>query len=85
LTALVERGLLREYRSGNELDDRLYQAAATMPCNKEDLAEALVLLRLSLAPEEIAAKAREELRAHGYDPDKPAIDAKFQSWLTEHI
>ncbi len=41
LSALVERGVLKDYLNGEALDERATRAAATMPCDKIDLGEAL--------------------------------------------
>lgn len=41
LAALVERGVLKDYPHGEELDERAIRAAATMPCDKSDLGEAM--------------------------------------------
>jgi hypothetical protein len=39
---------------------------------------------LAQQPTEIAAKAREEMLAHGYDPAKPNLDSKFLNWLRDN-
>ncbi len=65
------------------MDEKAFVAAATMPCNKDDIAEAMIQLHLTQVPAEVAARGREEMRAEGYDPDKPMIDRKFLDWLQE--
>jgi len=42
LTALVQRGVLDDYKHGEELDEKVFRAAATIPCDKNDLAEAML-------------------------------------------
>lgn len=59
------------------MDEQAIRAAATMPCDKTDLGEAMIPQALAMAPAESAAKAKEEMRAGGYDPDKPNVDRKF--------
>jgi hypothetical protein len=44
LVALVERGVLNDYKHGEELDEKVFRAAATMPCDKTDLAETMLPL-----------------------------------------
>ncbi len=83
LNSLLERGVLSNYVHGDDLNDEVFLAAASMPFDKEDLAEALLLLKLSQDPAEIVAEAKEKLRQQGYDPDHPRIDAKFLAWLRE--
>jgi hypothetical protein len=81
--SLVQRGVLKDYVHGEELDEKVFIAAATMPCNKTDVAETMLPLLLAKSPE-IAEKAKENMRAEGYDPDKPNIDAKFVEWLRKN-
>lgn len=81
LAALVERGVLKDYLHEGELDERAIRAAVTIPCDKIDLGEAMIPQALAMAPAESAAKAKEEMRAGGYDPDKPNADIKFLDWL----
>lgn len=56
-------------------------AAATIPLTKEDIAEVSVPKMLSQLPPEVAERAREQMKAEGYDPARPNIDAKFLHWL----
>jgi hypothetical protein len=81
MSALVERGVLNDYLHGEELDERAFRAAATMPCDKIDLGEAMIPQMLATYSAEIVEKAKEEMRAGGYDPDKPNVDNKFLDWL----
>ena len=64
-----------------ESREKVFVAAATIPCNKDDLAEALIQMQLSLSPAEVAAAAKEEMKKGGYDADSPRIDGKFIAWL----
>jgi hypothetical protein len=84
LAALVGRGVLKDYMDGDQLNEKVFTAAATIPCNKEDLAEAMVQLKLSLSSAEIVAAAKEEMRAAGYDADEPKVDGKFLDWLRDN-
>jgi len=82
LSFLVERGVLNDYKHGEELDERVFRAAATMPpCDLHDLGEAMLPLALAQAPPEIMAKTKEEMLAHGCDPKKPNLDQKSLDWL----
>jgi hypothetical protein len=83
LNALIQRGVLREYMQDEESREKVFVAVATIPCNKEDLAEALVQMQLSQSPVEVAAAAKEEMKKSGYDADSPRIDGKFIAWLKE--
>jgi hypothetical protein len=83
LSALIQRGVLQEYMKDDESREKVYGAAATFPCNKEDLAEALILLQLSLSTPDVVAKAKEEFKQRGYDLDKPTIEGKFIAWMKD--
>ena len=82
-SALLKRGVLDEYKHGKELDEKVFRAAATLPCDKHDLSEAMLPLRLAQLPAEVVAEAKESMRAEGYDPDKPNVDSKFLDWLRQ--
>jgi hypothetical protein len=82
LSNLLARGVLSEFTRGEELDDKLFDAAATIPICKTDLAEAMLPRLLAESPADVAAKAAEEMRAGGYDPASPSIDGKFIDWLS---
>jgi hypothetical protein len=83
LKALAARGILREYEEGDSMRAEVFRAAATVPCNKEDLAEALVLERLAKLLPEQAESVLQAMRAEGYDPQHPRIDAKFLAGVRE--
>jgi len=84
LSALVDKGVLREHLTGESLDEKAFRAAATMPCDKNDLAEALLERMLAQSPPDVVAKAQAEMSAVGYDPNKPKVVAKFLAWLSDH-
>jgi hypothetical protein len=48
-----------------------------MPCDKTDLAETMLPLLFAETPPELATKAKEEMLAGGYNPEKPNLDGKF--------
>lgn len=81
LQSLVQRGVLREYADGNELDRRVFRAVALFPFNEEDFAEASVLLHLKTLPPEKSAQLRSSLIAEGYNPEEPKVDSKFLEWI----
>lgn len=84
LMALEERGVLDQFVRDGELDARVFEAAATFPIDKTNLAEASLPRMLAQAPPEIADKFRAEMAANGYDPERPEIDKKFQDWVVKH-
>ncbi len=82
LDALLKRGVLNDYMQADEPGEKLFLAAATLPCSKEDVAEVFIEARLSeLSPDE-TAKAREEMRAQGYDEKR--IEKRFLAWLRDN-
>src|SRR5690242_1151611 len=42
LRSLFDRNVLRDYLHGDEFADEVFEAAATFPCDKEEIGEALV-------------------------------------------
>ena len=74
---------MNDYKHGEELDEKVFRAAATMPCDLHDLGETMLPLALAQSPAEIVAKAKEEMLACGLDPEKPNLDGKFLSWLRD--
>jgi hypothetical protein len=40
---------------------------------------------ISNIPKEVAAKAKDEMREQGYDPDNPRLDRKFISWMRNNF
>ncbi|MCI0355448.1 MAG: hypothetical protein L0099_10490 [Acidobacteria bacterium] len=83
LSALVDRGVLKDYQNVGQLDERVFRAAATVSFNKEDLAEAMIALKLAGSPAEVVAQVKKDFLAHGYDLDHPRIDRKFLAWMRE--
>ena len=82
LNTLIRRGVLQEFMKDEQSRTRVIEAAATFPCDKEDLAEAMVQMHLSQSPAEVAEAAKAEMKSQGYDVDRPRIDGKFIEWLT---
>jgi hypothetical protein len=81
LSGLVECGALGDCMEDGALPERVFQAAATMPCGMGDLAEARVQKRLRESPPEIVETARKEMRQAGYDPDNSKVAGKFIEWM----
>jgi hypothetical protein len=81
LQSLFERNVLREYLHGDELVDEVFKAAATLPCDKEEIGEAIVQLMMKHRPEADFSELKSEMIAHGYNPEAPKIDSKFLAWM----
>jgi hypothetical protein len=84
LSSLVERGVLNAYKHGDELDENVFEVAATMPCDKTDLAETMLPILLAKSPTEHVSKAKEEMHAGGYNPDESNVDSKFLDLLCKN-
>jgi hypothetical protein len=80
MSDLVGRGVLNDYMQGEELDEKVFHAAATIPCSKDDWAGVLVQLSRAQSSAGVVEKAKEEIR----DTDKPSIDGKFLHWLRDN-
>jgi hypothetical protein len=81
LSDLVDRGFLDSYFHDNEPEEKVFAAAAAIPCNEEDLHQVLMKQLFSQLPPEQAAQAKEAMRSEGCDPDRPKIAAKFLDLL----
>jgi hypothetical protein len=83
LDALIERGILDDYMRDELLRKRVFAAAASLPCDKNDLSEALAQKILRESPAEVVASTKEEMRLAGYDPDHPKVGDKFIEWMCD--
>lgn len=81
LDALVERGILSEYMEDEALRKKVFAAAASLPCNKNDLGEALAEKLLRDSPPERLEEAQKELSEAGYDPTHLKVAEKFIEWM----
>ena len=84
LDALVERGILDEFMKDESLRKKVFAAAALVPCDKNDLGEALAQQLALNSPPDVAQKTREDLRRAGYDPDHPKVGGKFIDWMRDN-
>lgn len=83
LDGLIERGILDDYMKDESLRKRVFAAAASLPCDKNDLGEAVAQKALRESPPEVVEKTREEMRQAGYDPDHPKVGDKFIQWMRD--
>ena len=85
LDALLERGVLKDYMNDESARKHVFAAAATLPCDKNDLAEALADRMLRDASPEVVERTREEMKNAGWDIDRPKIGEKFLGWIRSHF
>ncbi len=83
LGLLIERGILDNYMSDESLKKRVFAAAASLPCDKNDLGEAFALTELCDSPPEAVETTKEKMRQAGYDPDHPNLGYKFIEWMRD--
>jgi hypothetical protein len=84
LDALVERGTLNDYMDDESLRKRAFAAAATIPCDKNDLGEALAQRTLRNSTPDVVERTKEEARQAGWDLDRPKVGEKFIEWIHSH-
>lgn len=84
LDALVERGILSNYMEDEALRKHVFAAAATIPCDKNDLAEALAKRMLRDASPDAAERTKEAEQNAGWGIDRPKIGEKFIEWIRSH-
>jgi hypothetical protein len=53
LDALITAGILDRYMDDAKLREKVFAAAATLPCDKNDLGEAMMLKRLRESPQQV--------------------------------
>ena len=84
LNALIERGVLDEYMKDEMLRKKVFAAAALLPCDQNDLLEAVAEKVLRQSPEDLKEKTIEELTQAGYDPNHLKIAHKFIEWMRDN-
>jgi hypothetical protein len=84
LDALVERGILNDYMKDGPERKHVFAAAATIPCDKNDLVEALAERILRDASPEVVERTKEEAKNAGWDIHRPKIGEKFIDWIRTH-
>lgn len=84
LDALIERGVLDEYMRDEILRKKVFTAAALLPCDQNDLREAVAERVLRQSPPDVRQKTKEELAQAGYDPDHLKVADKFIEWMRDN-
>jgi len=83
LDALIERGILDDCMEDESLRKRVFAAAASLPCDKNDLGEALAQKVLHESPPGVVEKTKREMRQAGCDPNHPKVGDKFIQWMRD--
>ncbi len=84
LTSLIGRGVLREFLQDEQSVQKLIIAAATFPCKRDDVGEAMILFRLTQVAREEARKTKAAMKQEGFDPDNLNIDSRFIQWMKDN-
>jgi hypothetical protein len=84
LNALVEIGVLDEYMKDEVLRKKVFTAAALLPCDGNDLQEAVAARVLRQSPPDVSPEKKEELTEAGYDPDHLKVATKFIEWMRDN-
>jgi hypothetical protein len=85
LDALIRAGILDRYIEDATLRQKVFAAAASLPCDIHDLGEAMILRRLRESPPDVVEKMIEEMRQAGYDPGHPKLGEKFIAWMHHNV
>jgi hypothetical protein len=85
LNALLEADVLDEYMKDEKLRKKVFTAAASLPCDKNDLGEAAMEKVLRDSPPDIRQKKKEELIQAGYDPDHLKVADRFIAWMNDRV
>ena len=87
LDALVEQGVLDDYMNDRSERQHVFIAAATIPCDRNDLAEALAGKKLRELSRDLVERTKEELKNPGSDVARPKIGEigeQFIAWIRRH-
>jgi hypothetical protein len=84
LQALIDRGVFDEYLRDEPLRKKLFTATASLPLDKNDLAEAIAEKMLRESAPDLLEKNKEELRLAGYDPTHLKVVDKFTDWIRKN-
>jgi hypothetical protein len=85
LDALIRAGVLDRYMEDATLRQKVFAAAASLPCDINDFGEAMMLKRLRESSPDVVEKMKEEMRQAGYDPNHPKLGEKFVSWMDQNV
>jgi hypothetical protein len=80
----LERGLLNDYMKDESARKQVFAAAATIQCDKNDLAEALAERLMRDASPDVVEQTKEEAKIAGWDIDRPKIGDKFIGGIRSH-
>jgi len=84
LNALIERGVLDDPMKDETLRKKVFAAAARLPCDGNDLHEAVAERVLEQSPPDIKQKTEEDLALRGYDPGHLKVADKFIAWMRDN-
>jgi hypothetical protein len=84
LNALIEHGVLDDYMKDETLRKKVFAAAARLPCDQNDLYEAVAERVLRQSPPDIKQKTEEDLALRGYDPGHLKLADKFIAWMRDN-
>lgn len=84
LNALIERGVLDEYMKDEVLRKKVFSATALLPCDQNDLCEAVAERVLRQSPPDARQQTKEELALAGYDPGHLKVADKFIEWMRDN-
>ena len=84
LDELIERGILDDYMKDETLRKKVFAAAARLPCDQNDLSEAVAERVLRRSPPDIREKTKQDLLQAGYDPDHLKVADKFIAWMRDN-
>lgn len=85
LDALIRAGILDRFMEHAKLRQKVFAAAASLPCDINDFGEAMMLKRLRESSPDVVEKMKEEMRQAGYDPNHPKLGEKFVSWMDQNV
>jgi hypothetical protein len=62
----------------------VFAAAATIPCDKNDLGEALAQRMLRNSSPDVVERTKDEALQAGWDLDRPKVGETFIEWMRSH-
>ncbi len=83
LDAVIEYGVLNEYMDDEVQRKKVFAAAASIRCDKDDVAEAVAQRQIRESPAAVAEKVKEEFRTAGCAPDHFGIGDRYIEWMRD--
>jgi hypothetical protein len=84
LNALIQASVLDEYMKDETLRKKVFATAALLPCDQNDLREAVAERVLRQSAPDAGQRVQEQLAQASYDPNHLKVADKFIEWMRDN-